>query len=48
MARRPRGSDPLVYLTFGTVDRDQAALRIALDGLAARPVRVLVTVGASG
>ena len=44
----PEGSDPLVYLTFGTVARDHSALRVALDGIAARHVRVLVTVGASG
>ncbi len=42
------GDDPLVYLTLGTVDRDRAALRTALDALAARPVRVLVTVGPAG
>jgi UDP:flavonoid glycosyltransferase YjiC (YdhE family) len=39
---------PLVYLTFGTIARGPAALSVALDAIAARPVRVLVTVGPDG
>ena len=42
------GPEPLVYLTFGTMARDHSRLRIALDAIAARRVRVLVTIGASG
>ena len=42
------GDGPLVYLTLGTVDRDRTALRTALEALAARRVRVLVTVGPAG
>ena len=40
---------PLVYLTFGTVFNDPGpAFRAALDGIAAHPVDVLVTVGPKG
>ena len=36
---------PLVYLTMGTVFNDAEVLRPIVDGLAALPIRLLVTVG---
>ncbi len=41
-------SDPLVYLTLGTVDRDRTALLTAVRAIAAQAVRILVTVGPNG
>ncbi len=41
-------ADPLVYLTLGTVVRDQTDLETALEAIAPLPVRVLVTVGPAG
>jgi UDP:flavonoid glycosyltransferase YjiC (YdhE family) len=43
-----RRDRPLVYLTFGTIARDPAPLRTALDAIASLDVRVLVTVGPIG
>jgi UDP:flavonoid glycosyltransferase YjiC (YdhE family) len=44
-----RGDDPLVYLTFGSVAPETAFFpgiyRLAIDALAALPIRVLVTIG---
>ena len=46
---RPRSSDPLVYVTFGTVAPAMpgmmALFRAALDAVAGLPVRALLTVG---
>jgi UDP:flavonoid glycosyltransferase YjiC (YdhE family) len=39
---------PLVYLTFGTIERDPGPLRVAAEAIAALEVRLLVTVGPSG
>ena len=48
-ARVPRGDEPLVYVTFGTVAASvglwPAAYAAAIDALADAPVRVLVTTG---
>jgi UDP:flavonoid glycosyltransferase YjiC (YdhE family) len=42
----PPGSlKPLVYLTFGTVERDRGPLQRAIEAIAATGVRLLVTVG---
>jgi UDP:flavonoid glycosyltransferase YjiC (YdhE family) len=41
-------TDPLVYLTLGTIDRDRAPLQAALEGIVRHRVRVLVTVGPAG
>jgi UDP:flavonoid glycosyltransferase YjiC (YdhE family) len=40
-----RSEAPLIYVTMGTVFNEIGPLRIVVDGLAALPVRVLVTVG---
>ena len=45
--RDPDGR-PSIYLTFGTIARDPAPLRTALEALASLDVRVLVTVGPAG
>ncbi len=39
---------PLVYITFGTVDRERPILPVAIAAIAALPVRALVTVGPRG
>lgn len=43
--RLPEGDEPLVYLTLGTVVKEVAVLRTALEALRERRVRVLVTLG---
>ncbi len=48
MAPGDPADGPLVYVTFGTVLRDRPILRVALEAIAALPVRVLVTVGPLG
>ncbi len=45
---RGSGDAPLIYLTFGTVDRELRMLPVALAAIAALPVRLLVTVGPRG
>ncbi len=42
------GAGPLVYLTLGTIARDPAPLRAAIDALADLPGRLLATVGPQG
>lgn len=42
------GAGPLVHLTLGTISRDPAPLRAAIDALADLPGRLLVTVGPQG
>lgn len=42
------GSQPLIYLTLGTVFADPTVLRTAAEGIAALGVRLVVTVGPSG
>ena len=44
----PLDDAPLVYLTMGTVPRENLVLRAALDAIAAQHVRVLMTVGPAG
>jgi UDP:flavonoid glycosyltransferase YjiC (YdhE family) len=45
----PHADDaPLVYLTFGTVDRERPIFPVAIAAIAALPVRLLVTVGPRG
>jgi UDP:flavonoid glycosyltransferase YjiC (YdhE family) len=39
---------PLVYLTFGTIERDPGPLRMATEAIAGLDVRLLVTVGPHG
>ena len=45
---RDPDSRPAIYLTFGTIARDPAPLRTALEAIASLDVRVLVTVGPAG
>ena len=45
---KPPGSDPLVYLTLGTIPGATATLATTLDALAALPIRVIATVGPAG
>jgi MGT family glycosyltransferase len=47
-ARKPVESEPLVYVTFGTVFEDLTLLRTIVEGVRELPVRVLVTVGPNG
>ena len=44
----PPGSDPLVYLTLGTVPGATATLATTLNALATLPIRVIATVGPAG